>query len=153
MTYLQQWRHNNPHYNESHFQWADTVKAFIDKEITPYIDEWELAGELPRELHVKAAEIGMLGLGFPEQYGGVEQGVDRFHGMISGQELAMTGAGGLLGGLMVHAVGLTPILTLGDEAMKQRIAPDVLAGKKLISLAVTESSGGSDVLVQGTDHG
>lgn len=145
MNILEQWRQASPRFDETHAQWADTVRRFVAAEIEPNIDAWEQAGELPRALHEKAAEVGILGLGFPEKYGGVEDGVDRFHGMVTAHELAQVGAGGLLAGLMVHAVGLAPVLTLGDEAMKQRIAPDVLAGRKLISLAVTEASGGSDV--------
>lgn len=145
MNVFEEWRRNSPHFNESHEQWAETVRRFVTKEIEPHIDAWEDAGELPRDLHRKAAEVGILGLGFPEDYGGISEGVDRFHGMVTAHELAQVGAGGLHAGLMVHAVGLTPILTLGDEAMKQRIAPQVLSGEKLISLAVTETSGGSDV--------
>jgi acyl-CoA dehydrogenase len=145
MTILEEWRRTSPNFNESHEQWADTVKRFVEKEIAPNIDAWEEAGELPRELHKKAAEVGILGLGFPEEYGGVDEGIDRFHGMVTAHEMAQVGAGGLLAGLMVHAVGLAPVLTLGDAAIKKRIAPDVLSGDKLISLAVTETSGGSDV--------
>ncbi len=145
MTIMEQWRRGSPHFSDSHEQWAETVRRFVDAEIAPHIDAWEAAGELPRALHRKAAEVGILGLGFPEEYGGISDGVDRFHGMVTAQELAQVGAGGLLAGLMVHAVGLTPILTLGDAAIRQRIAPAVLSGDKLISLAVTETSGGSDV--------
>lgn len=145
VSYMERWRANSQHYTESHEQWANTVRKFVEQEITPNIEQWESDGQLPRELHIKAAAAGILGLGFPEQYGGIEDGIDRFHGMVTGQELARVGAGGLLGGLLVHAVGLTPILTLGSDELKQRIAPPVLAGEKLISLAVTETSGGSDV--------
>ena len=145
MTIFEQWRQTSPHFNDSHEQWAETVRRFVEKEIAPNIDAWEDAGELPRELHRKAAEVGILGLGFPEEYGGISEGIDRFHGMTTAHEMAQVGAGGLLAGLMVHAVGLAPVLTLGDDAIKQRIAPPVLAGDKLISLAVTETSGGSDV--------
>ena len=145
MTIFEQWRHSSPHFNESHEQWAETVRRFVDKEIEPNIDAWEEAGELPRELHKKAAEVGILNLGFPEEYGGIADGIDRFHGMVSAHEMAQVGSGGLLAALMIHAVGLAPVLTLGDEALKKRIAPGVLSGDKLISLAVTETSGGSDV--------
>ncbi len=145
MTIFEQWRSASPHFNDSHEQWAETVRRFVEKEIEPNIDAWEEAGELPRELHRKAAEVGILNLGFPEEYGGIADGIDRFHGMVSAHEMAQVGSGGLLAALMIHAVGLAPVLTLGDKTLKQRIAPDVLAGDKLISLAVTETSGGSDV--------
>ena len=55
-----QWCARSPHYNDSHREWADTVKRFVAREIEPHIDAWERAGELPRELHRKAAEVGLM---------------------------------------------------------------------------------------------
>jgi acyl-CoA dehydrogenase len=113
--------------------------------VHPHIDQWEADGELPRSLHKKAAEAGILGLNYPEEYGGHSQGFDVFHGLTQSEELAAAGAGGLGASLMTHSIGLPPILALGSEEMKRRIAPEVLSGDKLISLAITEPSGGSDV--------
>lgn len=139
------WRARSEHYNESHEAWAQTVRRFVQREVEPNIDAWEAAGELPRELHRKASEIGLLQLGFPEEYGGISEGIDRFHHLVGSAELANVGAGGLLAGLMVHSVALAPILAMGSEELKRRIAPPALAGEKIMALAVTETSGGSDV--------
>src|SRR5271155_5858769 len=111
----------------------------------PHVEEWEEAGEIPLSLFKKASEFGLLRMGYPEQYGGISEGLDRFHGIVTSEELARIGAGGVTASLMVHGIGLPPILALGTEAMKQKIAPAVLAGDKRISLAITEPSGGSDV--------
>jgi acyl-CoA dehydrogenase len=135
----------SPHLTESHEAWRRTVRAFVDKEITPYVNEWDEAEGFPRELHKKAAEIGLIGLGYPEEYGGVREGVDLLHGLIASEELARAGSGGLIAGLMTHGIGLPPVIALGSEELKRRIAPPVLAGEKLIALCVTEPSGGSDV--------
>lgn len=140
-----QWRARSPYYNDSHHEWADTVRRFVEREITPHIDAWERAGQLPRELHRKAAAVGILGLGFPEEYGGVTEGIDRFHGLVTGIELANVGAGGLLASLMIHGVALPPVIAAGSVAMKQRVVPGVLSGEKILALGVTEPSGGSDV--------
>ena len=140
-----QWRKRSPYYNESHEEWSTTVKKFVAREIEPNIDAWERAGTLPRELHRKAAEVGILGLGFPEEYGGITEGVDRFHGLITGIEMAQAGAGGLLASLMIHGVALPPVIAAGSTAIKERVVPSVLAGAKIIALGVTEPSGGSDV--------
>ena len=140
-----QWRKRSPYYNESHEEWSTTVKKFVAREIEPNIDAWERAGTLPRELHRKAAEVGILGLGFPEEYGGITEGVDRFHGLITGIEMAQVGAGGLLASLMIHGVALPPVIAAGSTAIKERVVPSVLAGEKIIALGVTEPSGGSDV--------
>ena len=49
-----------------------TVRAFAEREVLPHVDEWERLGELPRDLHRKAAQSGLLGAGFPEAVGGEE---------------------------------------------------------------------------------
>lgn len=135
----------SPHFTQSHEAWRKSVRAFVDREIAPHVNAWDEEGKLPRELHRRAAAVGLLGLGYPEDYGGVKEGVDIFHSIIASEELARTGSGGLVAGLMTHGIGLPPIIALGSEELKARVAPDVLAGKKLIALCVTEPSGGSDV--------
>ncbi len=140
-----QWRSRSPHYDESHEAVCDTVRAFVSREITPHVDEWEAAGELPRELHRKAAAAGVLGLNYPEEFGGTGTAFNLFHGLVQTEELARPGAGGICASLMTHGIGLPPILAMGSDALKHRIAPDVLAGEKIICLGITEPGGGSDV--------
>jgi acyl-CoA dehydrogenase len=120
-----------------------TLRAFIEREVMPHIDEWEEAGGFPRELYGRAGELGILGLGYPEELGGSPG--DSTAIIILCEEFARTGAGGLIAGLCSHGIGLPPILNLGDDAQKRRFIPDVLAGRKVAALAVTEPSGGSDV--------
>lgn len=145
MTDFDLWRARSPFYNETHEQLAVSVRRFVTQEIEPHIDRWEAEGELPRELHKKAAEAGVLGLRYPEEFGGHSEGFDIFHGMTQTEELSRVGAGGLGASLMTHGIGLPPILATGSEEMKRRIAPPVLAGDKIIALGITEPSGGSDV--------
>lgn len=145
MTMFDDWRARSPYYNETHEAVAQSVRRFIEREVMPNIDAWEDARELPRELHRKAAEAGILGLGYPEEFGGHSEGFDIFHSMTQSEELARPGAGGLGASLMTHGIGLPPILKMGSEEMKRRIAPAVLSGEKIIALAITEPSGGSDV--------
>ncbi|MEZ5895822.1 MAG: acyl-CoA dehydrogenase family protein [Parvularculaceae bacterium] len=134
-----------PFIGAGHEDWRRSVRRFVDREIAPHVNNWDERGGFPRELHSKAAEIGLIGLGFPEELGGVSENVDVFHGVIAAEELARAGSGGLVAGLMTHGIGLPPIIALGSDELKRRIAPDVLTGKKLIALCVTEPSGGSDV--------
>lgn len=140
-----QWRARSPHYDDTHTAVADSVRAFVTREIMPHVDAWEAAGELPRELHRMAAEAGVLGLGYPEQYGGAGEGFDIFHSLTQSEELCRPGAGGIVASLMTHGIGLPPVLAMGSEEMKARIAPSVLAGETLICLGITEPGGGSDV--------
>ncbi len=121
----------------------NTLRSFVEREVMPHIDAWEEAGSFPRELYARAGELGLLGLGYPEEYGGTPG--DSLAMILACDELARAGSGGLIAGLLSHGIGLPPILNLGTPEQKQRFVPDVLAGRKIAALAITEPSGGSDV--------
>ncbi|WP_444913525.1 acyl-CoA dehydrogenase family protein [Microbulbifer sp. TRSA007] len=133
----------SPFYDEGHQEWRTQLRRFVDREITPYITEWDEDGQLPAELWKKAAEVGLLQMSYPENYGGIE--TDVFHMIVAAEELARPGAGGLYASLMVHGIALPPLLHYGSEALKDQVIPSVLRGEKHISLAVTEPGAGSDV--------
>jgi len=135
----------NPNFTEDHEAWRTHLRRFIDTEIMPYAADWDEAGEIPMELWPKAAEVGLLGMGYPEEYGGTKEGIDCWHGWITTEELARIGVGGIPASLMIHGIGLPPVINWGSEAMKQMVAPPVLAGTKHIALGITEPGGGSDV--------
>jgi acyl-CoA dehydrogenase len=136
-------RMGSPFYTAEHVAYRDVVRRFVEKEIEPYAHAWDEAGEFPRALYQKAAEIGLLGLGFPEAYGGTE--ADRFMWIIAMQELARAGAGGVSASLMSHSIGAPPIARAGTAEFKARVLPEILSGQKISALAITEPSGGSDV--------
>ncbi len=138
-------RPSSPFLTESHHHWRAELRKFVDREIVPHIEAWEDAGAIDRDLFRKASEFGLLRMGFPEQYGGFSEGMDVFHTIVTAEELNRPGAGGVNASLMVHGIGLPPVMALGSDDMKARIAPSVLAGETLISLGITEPSGGSDV--------
>ena len=131
-------------YTEEHDAFRAQVRRFVEKECVPYIELWEKSEALPRELHKKAAEAGLLQIGFPESYGGTEV-PDLFYMIILTEELARTGSGGLIASLMSHGIGTPPIVHAGTHEQKLRFAAPVLAGDKIAALAITEPSGGSDV--------
>ncbi|WP_444959592.1 acyl-CoA dehydrogenase family protein [Microbulbifer sp. VVAC002] len=133
----------SPFYDEGHQEWRTQLRRFVDREITPYITQWDEDGQLPAELWKKAAEVGLLQMSYPENYGGIE--TDVFHMIVAAEELARPGAGGLYASLMVHGIALPPLLHYGSEALKDQVIPSVLRGEKQISLAITEPGAGSDV--------
>lgn len=135
----------SPFLKDTHHAWRRELRRFVEREMMPFVEEWEEAEEIPLALYKKAADFGLLRMGYPERYGGISEGLDRFHGIVTSEELARMGAGGVSASLMVHGIGLPPVLALGSDAMKDKIAPAVLSGDKHISLAITEPSGGSDV--------
>jgi acyl-CoA dehydrogenase len=126
-----------------HVAFRDAVRRFVARELTPHAARWDEAGGFPRELYRVAAAAGLLGLGFPEQYGGSPS--DSLQRLICCVELAQCGAGGILASLMSHTIAAPPIAALGSAELKQRVLPRILAGEWIAALAVTEPSGGSDV--------
>ena len=138
-------RMHNPYITSEHEGWRTQVRRFIEAEIMPYAESWDEEGNIPSDLWIKAAGVGLLGFGFPEEYGGTLKDIDVWHSWIINEELARIGVGGVSASLMVHGIGLPPVVNWGSSEMKQRVAPAVLAGEKHISLGITEPGGGSDV--------
>ena len=138
-------RITNPYLTPEHEEWRSQLRRFIDREIMPFAAEWDEAGKIPDELWPKAAEVGMLRLGYPEEYGGISEGIDIWYHNILNEELARTGVGGICSTLMVHSIGLPPVANFATDDIKQQVVPAVLDGSKRISLGITEPGGGSDV--------
>lgn len=134
----------SPFYNQEHEEFRSQVRRFVEREIVPHIEHWEAAEQLPRELHRKAADAGLLQIGFPERAGGVEV-PDLFYMIVLTEELARAGSGGLIASLMSHGIATPPICHTGSAEQIARFAAPVLAGEKIGALAITEPSGGSDV--------
>ncbi|MGQ4617535.1 acyl-CoA dehydrogenase family protein [Nocardia sp. R7R-8] len=121
-----------------------TVRGFVQREILPYLDGWERAGEIPRELHQKAGELGLLGVQFPESAGGC--GGDGVDAMIVCEEMHQAGAsGGLFASLFTCGIAVPHIIASGNAEQIERWVKPTLAGAKIGSLAITEPGGGSDV--------
>ncbi|CAL80474.1 putative acyl-CoA dehydrogenase [Bradyrhizobium sp. ORS 278] len=133
----------SPFYTAEHEAFRDVIRRFVDKEIAPFANAWDEAGEFPRTLYTKAAEIGLLGLGFPEEFGGVA--ADQFMRIVSSQELARAGIGGVSASLMSHSIGAPPIARAARPEVRAKVLPEILSGRKISALAITEPSGGSDV--------
>jgi acyl-CoA dehydrogenase len=138
-------RLHNSHLTPEHEEWRAQLRRFFDREVIPFADQWDEDGALPGELWPKASAVGILGLGYPEEFGGVSDGIDIWHKNILNEEMARIAVGGLSATLMVHGIGLPPLINFASEAIKREVAPPVLAGTKRISLAITEPGAGSDV--------
>ena len=134
-----------PPFGEEHEELRETVRRFASKEIAPNVPEWEEAREFPRELYGRCAELGFLGLKFPEEYGG--QGGTHLHDAIWVEELARSGgSGGVAAGLNAHtSIAMPPIFNFGTEEQKRRWLVPGIAGEKIGALGITEPGAGSDV--------
>jgi len=122
----------------------ESARAFVDREVVPYLEDWERTGEVPRELHRNAAEAGLLAVDFPEEVGG--GGGDFLHSLVVTEELIQSGASsGLCAALFTHGIALPHIVAAGDPNLIERFVRPTLAGETIGALAVTEPGAGSDV--------
>ena len=103
------------------------VTRFATKEVAPHVLEWDRAGEFPRTLYARAAQLGLLGLGYPEDLGGTPAS-QRMRNVMS-QALARHGAsGGVFAGLFSHNIGLPPVrgwtaITMSSTAKRPSSPP------------------------------
>ncbi|HSE55763.1 MAG TPA: acyl-CoA dehydrogenase family protein [Nocardioidaceae bacterium] len=122
----------------------ESARAFVRKEVVPHLQEWEDAGEVPRELHRAAAKQGFLGLGVPEEKGG--SGGTFLDALAVTEAMAEAGASsGLLAALFTSGIALPHIVAAGSDDLVDRFVRPTLAGEAIGSLAITEPGGGSDV--------
>ncbi len=132
------------HFTETHEQVRLSVRKFIATHVLPHIDDWEEAGEFPRDLYRKAGEAGLLGIGFPEALGGSCEG-DVFMKVAVSEELMRSTSGGLVASLGSLDIGLPPVAKWAQPELRHQVVPEVLRGDKIAALAITEPGGGSDV--------
>jgi len=129
-------------FTPEHESFRDTVRRFIETEVTPHHADWEKAGQVPRSLWKKAGELGLLCVNAPEAYGG--QGADFLYSAILIEEMARAGATGPTFYLQSDIVG-PYLVDFGTEAQKAKWLPKMAAGEVVVALGMSEPSGGSDV--------
>ena len=122
----------------------DTVRRFVAAEVLPHQNQWERDGELPRTLHARAAEAGLIGLSYPESVGG--GGGDALDALVLAEEFHYAGAaGGVFASLFTSGISLPHIITAGDADQIETYVRPTIEGRMIGSLAITEPDGGSDV--------
>src|SRR6185503_6366803 len=131
------------YFSPDHEAFRASVRRFVDAEIAPHVNAWDEAGTFPRDLYGKAAAVGLIGMGYPEEFGGTP--ADVFFGIAAAEEVARAGCGGVQASLGSHGIALPPIVAHGGDALKRRVVPPVIAGDKIAALCITEPGGGSDV--------
>lgn len=132
-------------FTPEHRQLEDTVVKFCDKEINPFVAEWEKAEQFPsHELFKKLGNLGLLGLKYPEEFGGA--GLDFSYSMVMAEALGQCNCGGVPMAIGVQTDMATPALARfgSDELRKEYLAPTI-AGDYVACLGVSEPGGGSDV--------
>jgi len=132
-------------FTEEHEQLRQVVRQVVEKEINPYVDQWERDGVFPaHELFAKLGELGLLGLEYDPAYGG--QGADHTFTLVLAEELGRADCAGVPLGIAVQVAMATPALhRFGSEELKQRYLVPAIRGEQVCSIAVSEPGAGSDV--------
>ncbi|KAL4749829.1 hypothetical protein BDW72DRAFT_125821 [Aspergillus terricola var. indicus] len=148
--------YHSPYFNQTHAALRAEVREWVEKEIEPYVTEWDEAKEVPAKIYKQMGErgylAGLLGVKYPAQYtpyrvqSVAPENWDLFHEMLLTDELSRAGSGGLVWNLIGgYGIGCPPVVKYGKKALVDRILPGILAGDKRICLAITEPDAGSDV--------
>ena len=122
----------------------DQIRRFIETEIVPNGDAWEGAGKVPRDVFAKMGALGILGMRYPEKYGGAD--LDIMASVVLAEELGRCTFGGFSADVLVHTDMASPHLAnVGTPEQLERWMPAITSGKKICAVAVTEAGAGSDV--------
>jgi len=129
-------------FNSDHDLFRDTVRRFIEEHVTPFHAQWEKDGQVPKDLWIKAGQLGLLCCNVPEEFGGM--GGDFLHSTILIEEMARAGTTGPT--FYLHSDIVAPYLVdFGTEEQKQKWLPKMATGEVIGALGMSEPSGGSDV--------
>lgn len=132
------------YFSEEHEAFRDQLRRFIAEEVRPHADEWEQAGEFPRDVLHKMGQLGFLGVRYAEEFGGAE--MDTFGSVVLAEELGRSGLSGFAVSTLVHTDMASPHLQrYGTPEQKAQYMPGIVSGEVITAVGVTEPGAGSDV--------
>lgn len=134
----------SPYFTEEHEALRDQVRRFVETEIKPHADAWEEAGFVPREVLRRMGELGFFGIRYSSEYGGSE--MDTMATVVLAEELGRSTYSGVAITALVHTdMASVHIANAGSQAQRDAHMPGIIAGEKIVAVAVTEPDAGSDV--------
>jgi acyl-CoA dehydrogenase len=134
----------SPYFREEHELLRAQVRRFVESEVKPHAAKWEEQGFVPREVLRRMGELGFLGIRYPAEYGGSE--MDALGSVVLAEELGRSTFGGFAITVLVHTdMASVHIAHGGSSAQRAKYMPDIIAGRKIVAVAVTEPDAGSDV--------
>jgi alkylation response protein AidB-like acyl-CoA dehydrogenase len=132
------------YFNEDHKLFRRSLRDFLDKEVMPNIDKWEEDQQIPKSIWKKMGDMGYLGLGFPEELGGIN--LDFFYSVIFAEEVSKCHSGGFAISPLVNSYMSAPyIYKHGSDFLKEKYVKKAIAGDQICSIAISEPGAGSDV--------
>jgi acyl-CoA dehydrogenase len=134
----------SPYFREEHELLRAQVRRFVESEVKPHAPQWEEQGFVPRPVLRRMGELGFLGIRYPAEYGGSE--MDTLGSVVLAEELGRSTFGGFAITVLVHTdMASVHIANGGSAAQRAQYLPDIIAGKAIVAVAVTEPDAGSDV--------
>jgi acyl-CoA dehydrogenase len=137
--------HNQPMiFDVEHEELRRTIRRFIADRVLPVAEAWEEQGFVPREILKAMGDLGLLGMRFPEEYGGAT--LDTLSSVVLAEELGRSTFGGFAITVLVHTDMASPHLVhAGTPQQMKKYLPDLIAGRKIAAVAMTEADAGSDL--------
>ena len=135
---------NSMYFTEEHQLFRASFRDFLQKEVVPYIEQWEKSGTIDRFIWKKFGEMGFFGINYPIEYGGMN--LDLFYTVIFLEELQKIKSSGFAAAMWAHVyLAMTHLNAEGSESIKQDYLTASISGDKIGALCITEPFGGSDV--------
>jgi alkylation response protein AidB-like acyl-CoA dehydrogenase len=128
--------------DDEHVLLRDTVRQFALEKIAPVAEELDREKRFPYDLVAELAELGLMGMTIPEEYGG--GATDTLAYAIAVEELTRIDSSVAITVAAHHSLGTLPIYYFGSEEQKRQWLPDLASGKKLAAFGLTEPNAGSD---------
>ncbi|MGH6754648.1 MAG: acyl-CoA dehydrogenase family protein, partial [Bradyrhizobium sp.] len=132
------------YFGEEHELLRAQLRRFVEEEIKPHALQWEQDGMVPRDVLRRMGELGFLGIRYPAEYGGSD--MDTLATVVLAEELGRSTFSGVAITVLVHTdMASVHLYNAGSQALKDHFMPDVVAGKRIVAVGVTEPGAGSDV--------
>lgn len=132
----------HPYLQKEHFLFRESLRKILEKEATPFFDQWEKDRMIPRSFWTKLGERGLLCPWLDEKYGGLN--ADFAFSVVLAEELERVGSG--LMGIPLHSDIVAPyIASFGTEEQKSKYLPKCVSGEIITAIAMTEPGAGSDL--------
>jgi alkylation response protein AidB-like acyl-CoA dehydrogenase len=131
------------YFNEEHNLFRESLRDFLEREVSPNLEVWEKNGKIPKSIWKKMGDMGFLGLSLPEKYGG--SNLDFFFEVIFNEELGRLNSGGfLITQQVVQYMSAPYIYKYGSDKLKDKYLPGLISGDLISCIGITEPDAGSD---------
>src|SRR5438105_9723072 len=128
--------------DEEHLLLRDTVRQFATEKVAPVAEELDREKRFPYDLVAELAELGLMGMTIPEEYGGA--GTDTLSYAIAIEELTRVDSSVAITVAAHHSLGTLPIYLFGSEEQRRQWLPELATGRRLAAFGLTEPEAGSD---------